>query len=347
MKVLHVIFSLNTGGAETMLVDLLNEQAKTEVVELLIINNSVDPALIASIGPRIRVHFLNRVPGSANPLKVIRLNFLIYRINPEVIHFHNHNAIRLIRYKPRAKTFLTIHSINVPSDNLRRYSGLFSISNSVKKDIYARSAAHSTRIYNGVDFTRIAAKTGYEPGDPFRIVQVSRLDHTIKGQHTLIRSMHTLVHQLKLDFLRLDLIGEGSSRPYLADLVRQYGLEDHISFLGGKDRGYIYEHLKDYDLLVQPSVIEGFGLTVIEGIAAGLPVVVSNAEGPAEIARNFTGGWIFRRDNDSSLTEAIREVIRLYEARKIETICRVNRLTALQKFTVQGTARNYLQHYIS
>ena len=159
--------------------------------------------------------------------------------------------------------------------------------------------------------------------------------------------MHTLVHQLKLDFLRLDLIGEGSSRPYLADLVRQYGLEDQISFLGGKDRGYIYEHLKDYDLLVQPSVIEGFGLTVIEGIAAGLPVVVSNAEGPAEIARNFTGGWIFRRDNDSSLTEAIREGIRVYEARKIETICRVNRLTALQKFTVQGTARNYLQHYIS
>ena len=59
---------------------------------------------------------------------------------------------------------------------------------------------------------------------------------------------------------------------YNIGLVQEYNLNSYISFLGSKDTHYIEQHLKDYDLLVQPSRIEGFGLTVAEAMAAKVPV---------------------------------------------------------------------------
>lgn len=60
-------------------------------------------------------------------------------------------------------------------------------------------------------------------------------------------------------------------------------LEDHVIFEGLKEQAWIYENLCRYDLFIQPSRYEGFGLTVAEAISAKVPVLVSNIEGPLEI----------------------------------------------------------------
>ena len=63
---------------------------------------------------------------------------------------------------------------------------------------------------------------------------------------------------------------------YLIGLADKLHLNNYISFLGLRYRDYIYYHLSDYDLLVKPSLFEGFGLTIVEGKASGIEVLVSD-----------------------------------------------------------------------
>ena len=58
MRILHVLFSLNYGGIETMLADLTRRQAETDDVTLMIINDVVDETLLATFDPRVKVERL-------------------------------------------------------------------------------------------------------------------------------------------------------------------------------------------------------------------------------------------------------------------------------------------------
>ena len=64
-------------------------------------------------------------------------------------------------------------------------------------------------------------------------------------------------------------------------------------------------HLTDYDLFVQPSRWEGFGLTVAEAMAAGVPVLVSEGQGPAEVTQGSRYGWLFANGDADDLQRQI------------------------------------------
>ena len=66
-------------------------------------------------------------------------------------------------------------------------------------------------------------------------------------------------------------------------LTAELHAETYVRFLGKQTQDYVAAHLTDYDLFVQPSRWEGFGLTVAEAMAAGVPVLVSEGQGPAEV----------------------------------------------------------------
>ena len=60
MKIVHCIFSFNTGGAETMLIDIVNEQIKTQEVTVVIVNHIYHKELIAQLDKKIRLIFIGR-----------------------------------------------------------------------------------------------------------------------------------------------------------------------------------------------------------------------------------------------------------------------------------------------
>ncbi|MBK9737018.1 MAG: glycosyltransferase family 4 protein [Saprospiraceae bacterium] len=131
----------------------------------------------------------------------------------------------------------------------------------------------------------------------FKIVQVGRLEHEIKGQHILINALNILINKYSVRNIHLDFIGEGSSLKYLMKLTDKLSVTKYVSFLGLCDREYIYTHLRDYNVLVQPSLFEGFGLTVVEALAAGIEVLVSDVDGPLEIIEKTGYGYIFKSGN--------------------------------------------------
>jgi len=345
LRILHVIFSLNIGGAETMLVDIVNEQCKTDSVDLFIINNTFNVDLINKIDGKVGVYYLNRKPRSRNPLPIIKLNYFIFKIIPEVIHFHNANGIVLMLFKKFFNTCLTIHSKDYSTFHLKKYRKIFTISETVKLDLLVRCNIVSKVVYNGIPFEQIDNLLENRNLNTFKIVQISRLRHEIKGQDVLIKAIDILVNRFNIKNLHVSFIGTGESIAFLKELVNSFCLEKYVDFIGDMSRSFIYKELKNYQLLVQPSYYEGFGLTVVEAMAAKIPVLVSNIEGPMEIIDNGKYGYYFTKGDPESCSNSINQIINNFTEIENSKLLDSAFNYASKHFNIKITAQNYLEEY--
>jgi glycosyltransferase involved in cell wall biosynthesis len=145
--------------------------------------------------------------------------------------------------------------------------------------------------------------------DDVVVVQVSRLE-AFKGQHVLVRALSTLQHVPRWTCW---IVG-GAQRPgdlkYLDTLrllSRDLGISDRIRFTGERDD--IPTVLRAADVYCQPNLQpEGFGLTFVEALAAGLPVVTSGIGGACEIVTESCGTMTEPGD-DVALADALRRLI--------------------------------------
>lgn len=306
MNVVHFLWALNQGGAENLAIDLANEQARDHHVALVVGNDSVSPSVKRRLDPAVRYQCIGRPTGSRNPYWVARLLWALNRLRPDVIHSHTRDLAALGRliFRPM---ILTVHSVNMDfSPAVSRYNALCCISESVFLDVRQRCPARKLHwIDNGVVIPRIAPSPDRAPSALLRAVQVSRLAHEIKGQDLLIRALAAMSGRCPVPRMTVDFVGEGPSLHYLRDLAVEVGVGAQCRFLGALSREEVYARLGDYDLLVQPSRREGFGLTVVEGMAAGIPVLVSNIEGPMEIIGNGEFGHSFDSGDAEALAIAL------------------------------------------
>jgi len=182
-KIVHLIFSFTVGGAENLLVDLINRQAQKFSVSLIIVNKYCSEALLQQLHPAVKVIRINRSSGSHSFLKIIKINLLLAYIQPHIIHCHNQNIINLV-FSQRHKTILTVHDVNTETKNLPKYNQLIAISDAVKEDVKSRNTKckNVKTVYNGIDFTKIEAKKNSNTGNLIKILQVSRLVHEKKGR---------------------------------------------------------------------------------------------------------------------------------------------------------------------
>ncbi|HEX7366909.1 MAG TPA: glycosyltransferase family 4 protein, partial [Pelobium sp.] len=210
-----------------------------------------------------------------------------------------------------------------------------------------RGGLESEMIYNGINFEDFKFRTNYEniAGKNIKLVQISRLLHQQKGQDILLEAIALLVNKFEIKNIHLDIVGDGPSEEYLKKLSESLKLQKYVSFLGPKDRSWVYSSLINYDVLVQPSRIEGFGITLIEAIATGLPVISSNIEGPLEVLENISSAYIFDVNKVEDLAAKIKQLIFDYELGQIEKKCLESFKVAEARFRVKDTAINYLNAY--
>lgn len=344
MKITHLIFSFTTGGAETMLVDIANEQVKRTEVNIVIINRIYNEALLKKINPLVKVLFINRKESSRSPFPIIKLNVLLLKLDSDVLHCHNHNIVPLLLHPLRKKSVLTLHSTGISTTYLNKYKKLFAISESVRMDVMDRTQIDLKVVYNGISTLLFKIKENYILGSMFNIISVGRLEHLIKGQHLTIEALYILKAR-GITNIQLDLIGAGSSEQYLKELALKYELSERVNFLGLKDRNYIYTHLKNYDLLIQPSLYEGFGLTVVEGMASKVPVLLSNVDGPMEIIENGKYGYHFQSGNAEDLAKQLDSIIKQYNTKQQQQMVEAAYQHVINNFEILNTAKYYLENY--
>jgi glycosyltransferase involved in cell wall biosynthesis len=349
MKICHINTSLNNGGLENMMVDIANEQCRLgHKVAIIVVNKGVESSIADRIDKKVKIYFIGRTPGSRSVIPLIKLWVLFRRLSSfDIIHAHGIYLGKLIRKLTRIKTCLTIHDVGKDINPLKHYHKLFAISAAVKSDIEKRSNFAPVVVYNGIRTSSV--KTKKQPGDDsvFKIIQVSRLEHEKKGQDVLLRALKVCIEKKDVNdpMITLDLAGDGKSMDYLKNLTHELGLSDRVTFLGNKSREWVYENLCEYDLFVQPSRYEGFGLTVVEAMAAKVPVIAAHNDGPAEVLGSGKYGFLFKNGDAADLGKQIFRVSELFKKKEVETIVEEAYCHAKNNFDIQHTAINYIQEY--
>ena len=345
MKICHLIFSFNTGGAETMLIDIVNEQVKTEQVYLGIINDSVEQRILSQIDSRVHIYRLNRTPGSRNPIPLIKLNLWLLSKRFDVIHTHNLGILPLLFPRASRVRFSTVHALHVPLEHARRADCLFAISEAVKTDVLDRIPSANVKvIMNGIKVETIQQRQvhNYTSDSLFRIIQVARLDADKKGQDILIKAIAILKRE-GINNIQVDFVGEGDSRTELETLAVENSVVENVRFLGLRDRAYIYSHLKDYDLMCHPARYEGFGLVIAEAMAARVPVLVSDEGGPYELIQQGKYGFSFRMESAEDCAEKIKTIMQDYSS-AIAKVEPAYQFTA-QNFSINHMVKELLESY--
>lgn len=327
-----------------MLVDIANEQVNNNEVILVIGNNAIDTTLREELSDRVHLRLIGRPAGSRNPWYALKVFRTLLKISPDVIHTHQESFLDIIRWLPTPKV-LTVHDTRVHLRTANKYHAIYGISEAVCADIVTRCPATSpTVVHNGICPSKIPQKTRYGQ-HPFRVVQVSRLYHEKKGQDILLRALHCMSDVIEGGQVVVDFIGEGPSMEYLKKLASELGVARWCRFLGARPRRMLYEQLHTYDLLVQPSRYEGFGLTIVEAMAAGVPVLVSNIEGPMEIIDNGKYGYYFQVGDYLDCSQKIAHIMKKSECQTLPEQLQGIAEYARQRFNITDTANLYLDAY--
>ena len=340
MKIVHVIWALDTGGAETMLVDIINEQVKSQVVAIIVINDLINQMLLNTIDKKCKIALIRRKIGSKDIRPWIKFNICLWRFCPDIIHVHLEGMRKMI-FHPAHKVF-TIHNMHTSGKEYGKYEELFAISDAVRRKTLGQGFEAYT-ICNGIHPELISVRNTKcaPPKSMFRFVCVGRLYTPHKGQDILITALLHLSN-LGITNFHLDIIGEGVSRGELEKLVKDLHIQGYVSFLGQRDRMYVYQHLRDYDLYILPSRSEGFGLTVAEAMCAGVPVLVSDLEGPMEVINYGKFGMHFKSNDPESLASQIEHFLNAGENREMTEAALV---FAKDRYNIANVSNKYIEEY--
>lgn len=144
----------------------------------------------------------------------------------------------------------------------------------------------------------------------FVIINVGELNYN-KNQELLIRVISVLKKDIPA--IRLLLVGEGELIDYNKELTQYLKLEDEVKFIGF--RKDINSLLKISDLYVSTSKREGLPVSVMEAMATGLPLVVTNCRGNRDLVANGKNGIVVQGDTVGEIVSSIKEIYKDKELR--------------------------------
>jgi glycosyltransferase involved in cell wall biosynthesis len=158
------------------------------------------------------------------------------------------------------------------------------------------------------------------------ILCVARID-PLKGQDRLIRALPDIVKVLPK--VKCVLIGNGSMtkdvlkasekkiyEQNLKQLVEELHLKDYVIFTGNITRSELMQAYETCDVVVLPSIMEGFGLTITEGMAFGKPVIGSATGGIMTQIWPGVNGYLIEPGNSTQLSEALIMILSNEDLRK-------------------------------
>ena len=105
------------------------------------------------------------------------------------------------------------------------------------------------------------------------------------------------------------IIGRGPQENKLKEIVKMVNLYNHITFKSNLSRTELVKYFKSSHVFCLPSAVEGFGISVIEASAAGIPYIVSDIDVFKEITRNGQGGLLFKLGNIHDLVSKLDKLL--------------------------------------
>lgn len=160
-----------------------------------------------------------------------------------------------------------------------------------------------------------------------------------KAPDVAINALEVLKRKYGVQDVSLDIIGQGPKEYTLSlkNTVLELNLEENVNFLGWLEHSLIFDRYPDYDALLFPSRWEEpLGMTVLEAMARGLPVIASRRGGPLEIISDGENGLLVPPDEPVALAEAI---LRLFQN---DGLTQKIRVEGIKTITGQYTLENFV-----
>lgn len=322
--VLHVLNTLDTGGAEQVVLNLARHIDR-DAFRMQVCGLAGEGPLAEEFRRLgVRVHALRRRPG-VDPGLCLRLARLMRRERIDIVHTHNAGpwlygglAAKLVG----ARLVHTEHSNLFPHQRrLRRAErwlarwtdALIADSEKVKRQLVEGQGVPAAKVrvvVNGVDTHRFnggpsapeARQTLHVNGTGVVIGTVGRLV-PVKDHRTLLEAFRRVVEARPASYLVL--VGDGPMRGELVGLAGLLGIGERVRFLG--ERLDIPALLQAFDVFALSSLSEGMPLTVLEAMAAGKPVVATNVGGiPEAVIEHQTGLLVPPRDPERMAQALLR-----------------------------------------
>ncbi len=316
--VVHCVFSVGVGGQEVVILSLAaNANRELFAPRVLCFEGA------GELAPRfeargVHVDVLARPAGTRQLGTLIALRRYLRARRPAILHTHNptpHQYGAIARLAAGVPVLVhTKHGRNEAlSPKSRRYERLAGrltdavVPVSIDAANVAQSLegvpAHRIRvIHNGVDVADIAPRLSAQPG--WRVVHVARLN-IVKDQATLLRAARLVLDREPR--FRLDLVGDGEMRPELERLAAELCLGDAVRFHGFHDD--VRPFLAAADLFVLSSLSEGIAITLLEAMAAGLPVVATDVGGNSEVVVHDETGLLVPVGNPAALADGLLRML--------------------------------------
>ncbi|WP_375493259.1 glycosyltransferase family 4 protein, partial [uncultured Jatrophihabitans sp.] len=151
-----------------------------------------------------------------------------------------------------------------------------------------------------------ASRPPREPTESLRTIGVVGRISPWKGQDVALRALAHLP-DLRLRVIGSPIFGEDDYLQQLRDLAAELGVADRVDFVGFVDD--VEDELRRLDALVHASTVaEPFGQVVVEGLAAGVPVIATDAGGPREIVTDHVDGLLVAPGDADAMAGALREL---------------------------------------
>ena len=356
MKILQVITSLQTGGAEKLIVDVVPKYKHLGLdVDVLLFDGKDTPFKRQLENAGIKVFSLGYGGSVYNPLYILKL--MPYLRKYDIVHTHN-TAPQLFAALGSVLCSVVLCTTEHNTSNRRRdwkwyrpidkwmysrYKKVICISDSTEENLRKSIDCNSDKIctiYNGIDFESYdkaspIAKDSITPYINRKVIAMVAGFRYQKDQETLIRAMSYVPKDVELW-----LIGDGERRTIIEQCVKEKGLENRVRLLG--IRNDIPSILKTVDIVVQSSHWEGFGLAAVEGMAAGKPVVASNVSGLSQVVSN--AGVLFPLGDDKALADILNKLLTDY---KYYNTVKGRCVKRAHKFDISKMVYKYCQVYQS
>ncbi len=309
LKILHAIVSREFGGSERYAADLAGRQAAAGHRVAVIIRAQM-PQLLARWRTEAAPAELIVLPHWwPKPLWGWALRRLVAGFAPDVIHTHLGQASRLVGALPRPKTaplwrqVATLH-LAYRTKDYAKAEGLIALTHAQSAEIPTTYAGQITTIWNWLPraFANMQKTPPKASGQPFTFLSVGRLVPQ--------KGLDALIQAFKAAFpadanVRLHLVGWGPDEAALRGVI---GNDARITLDTTQltDQTGLMAAYGAADVYVSAARYEPFGLTIIEAMQAGLPLVCTRTQGPSEFLQECKNVVWAECDDVPSLAAALR-----------------------------------------
>ena len=355
INIVHLTASLNIGGAEALLVDLIETLKK---------NNFKQTVLYFHDGPHrkklekrgISTHHIKGLFCTYDPIFIIRLWGTLYKLKPNCLHTLLWSGNFFGRIMGRILKIPTIQALhNNISQNgpirtlldkltLSKNDSLIAVSHEVKQShitfIPATQEKQITVIPNGIKPTILDKMNNHK--------LITRKQIGLKKEHFIIGSVGRFVPLKNYPLLlgeysllekihphtRLLLIGYGPQEAFLRKKIKQLNLEEKVHIITGQ-KAVNYYHLMD--CFIQPSYKEGISIALLEALQTGLPTIVGNSTQNHPVIKSGYNGLLITPEK--SFMKALCQLIE--NPQKLKKLSTNGKKTVSDKFSHSIMAHNY------